>query len=178
MLKTDRGEWKSLVGIIGHERLKEHLDLVSNRIADREIPAQLRELVKQSLLGLLSEQSSLTHPTIADLFRTICENCDLGLSTLLRLAGSAVLGRQSQLRELLGQRIKRLTIKPFMDIDTMLEERLLQCCVHTGAQSETQHQCAPFCAMQAWPQLGRMKLAEHGTLNHQADGISLIEMAG
>jgi uncharacterized radical SAM superfamily Fe-S cluster-containing enzyme len=178
MLKTDRGEWKSLVGIIGPERLKEHLDLVSNRIADREIPAQLRELVKQSLLGLLSEQSSLTHPTIADLFRTICENCDLGLSTLLRLAGSAVLGRQSQLRELLGQRIKRLTIKPFMDIDTMLEERLLQCCVHVGAQSETQHQCAPFCAMQAWPQLGRMKLAEQGTLNHQADGISPIEMAG
>src|SRR3954467_4403124 len=63
MLRTDKGEWKSLAGILGHDQLKEHLDLVSNRIADREIPAQLRQLVKESLLGLLSEQSSLTHPT-------------------------------------------------------------------------------------------------------------------
>lgn len=160
MLKTDSGEWKSLVGIIGHDQLKQHLDLVSNRIADRELSAQLRGLVKQSLLGLLSEQSSLTHPTIADLFRNICENCDLGLSTLMRLAGDALLGRRAQLRELLGQRIKRITVKPFMDIDTMLEERLTQCCVHVGTQSDEQHQCAPFCAVQAWPQLGRMKLSE------------------
>jgi uncharacterized radical SAM superfamily Fe-S cluster-containing enzyme len=161
LLQTDRGEWKSLVGIIGHDRLKEHLDLVSNRIADREIPAQLRELVKQSLLGLLSEQSSLTHPTITDLFRTICENCDLGLGTLLRLAGDAMLGRRERLRELLGRRIKRITIKPFMDMHTMLEERLLQCCVHVGAQREHAHQCVPFCAAQAWAPLGALKLAEH-----------------
>lgn len=160
MLKTDSGEWKSLVGIIGHEQLKQHLGLVSNRIADREMAAQLRELVKQSLLGLLSEQSSLTHPMIGDLFRNICENCDLGLSTLMRLAGDALLGRRTQLRELLGQRVKRITIKPFMDVDTMLEERLTQCCVHVGTQSAAQHQCAPFCAVQAWPQLGQMKLSE------------------
>jgi uncharacterized radical SAM superfamily Fe-S cluster-containing enzyme len=160
MLLTDHGEWKSIVSIIGHEQLKEHLDLVSNRIADREIPAHLRELVKQSLLGLLSEQSSLTHPTITDLFRNICENCDLGLSTMMRLAGNAILGRQDKLRELLARRIKRITIKPFMDIDTMIEERLTQCCVHVGTQSDTQHQCAPFCAVQAWPQLGRMKVSE------------------
>jgi uncharacterized radical SAM superfamily Fe-S cluster-containing enzyme len=161
MLKTDHGEWKSLVGIIGHDQLKQHLDLVSNRIADRELPAQLRGLVKQSLLGLLSEQSTLAHPAIADLFRNICENCDLGLSTLLRLAGNALLGQQHQLRELLGKRVKRITIKPFMDMNTMLEERLTQCCVHVGAQSDAQHQCVPFCAVQAWPRLARMKIAEY-----------------
>ncbi len=149
-----------MVGIIGHDRLKQHLDLVSNRIADREIPAQLREVVKQSLLGLLSEQSSLTHPTITEIFRNICDNCDLGLSTMLRLAGDAMVGRQNKLRDLLGRRIKRITIKPFMDIHTMLEERLLQCCVHVGTRSASQDQCAPFCAVQAWPQLSRMKLAE------------------
>lgn len=164
MLKTDSGEWRSLVGIIGHEQMKQHLDLVSNRIADREIPAQLRTLVKQSLLGLLSEQSALTHPTITDLFRNICENCDLGLSTLVQLAGSALFGRQQQLRELVARRIKRITVKPFMDIHTMLEERLLQCCVHVGTASEVQHQCAPFCAIQAWPQLGRLKLSEQERL--------------
>jgi uncharacterized radical SAM superfamily Fe-S cluster-containing enzyme len=167
MLKTDSGEWKSLVEIIGHDQLKQHLDLVSNRIADREIPAQLRGLVKQSLLGLLSEQSSLTHPAITEIFRNICDNCDLGLSTLLRLAGDAMLGRQNTLRDLLGRRIKRITVKPFMDIDTMIEERLLQCCVHVGTRGPSQDQCAPFCAVQAWPQLTRMKLAELATLGRQ-----------
>ncbi len=84
----------------------------------------------------------------------------------MRLAGDAVLGRQNRLRELLGQRIKRITIKPFMDINTMLEERLLQCCVHVGTQGAAQHQCAPFCAVQAWPQLGRMKLAPRPAVTH------------
>lgn len=165
MLYTDRGEWKSLVQIIGPERLREHLDLVSNRIADREIPAQLRELVKQSLLGLLSEQSSLTHPTITDLFRTICENCDLGLSTLLRLAGSAMFGARDRLRDLMGRRVKRITIKPFMDVHTMLEERLLQCCIHVGSQQGAAHQCTPFCAAQAWAPLGALKLSERARLD-------------
>ncbi len=82
------------------------------------------------------------------------------------MAGSAVLGRQNALRELLGQRIKRITIKPFMDIHTMLEERLLQCCVHVGTESQVQHQCAPFCAVQAWPQLGRMKLPPPAVADH------------
>jgi uncharacterized radical SAM superfamily Fe-S cluster-containing enzyme len=159
LLKTDRGEWRSLVGIIGHERLKQHLDLVANRIADRDIPADLRALVKQSFLGLLSEQSSLTHPTIAELFHNICENCDLGLSTLLRLAKGALLGEREKMRRFFAERIKRITVKPFMDIHTMLEERLLQCCVHVGTRSDTQHQCAPFCAVQAWPALARQKLA-------------------
>ena len=159
MLKTDAGEWRSLVAIVGHDRLKQHLELVSNRIADREIPAQLRELVKQSFLGLLSERTSLTDPTVTDLFRNICENCDLGLSTLLRLAGSALLGQRDRMRRFFGERIKRITIKPFMDMDTMLEERLLQCCVHVGTQSDAQHQCAPFFAVQAWPALARQKPA-------------------
>jgi len=158
MLKTDSGSWRSLVAIVGHDRLKQHLELVSNRIADHEIPAQLRELVKQSFLGLLSEQSSLTHPAISELFRNICENCDLGLATLLRLARDALLGERDRMRRFFAERIKRITIKPFMDLDTMLEERLVQCCVHVGTESDTQHQCAPFCAVQAWPALSRMKL--------------------
>ena len=51
----------------------------------------------------------------------------------------------------------------------MLEERLLQCCVHVGTARDAgdgagddgvAHQCAPFCAVQAWPALSAMKLAE------------------
>jgi 7,8-dihydro-6-hydroxymethylpterin dimethyltransferase len=34
--------------------------------------------------------------------------------------------------------------------------------VHVGTKSETQHQCAPFCAVQAWGPLAAMKLS-HAT---------------
>ncbi len=160
MVKTDAGEWRSMVSMIGHDALKEHLGLVSNRIADHEIPDELRAVVQDSLLGLLSEQSSLSHPSVGDLIRNVCETCDLGIASLLRLAGSAA-GRQEALRELLADRVKRITVKPFMDMSTMIEERLLQCCVHVGTRSEAGNdQCAPFCAVQAWAPLGRTKLSE------------------
>ena len=159
LVQTDRGEWRSLVALIGPDRLKEHLGLVANRIVDPDLNGQLRTLVRQALLGLLSEQTSLTHPALPDLFRDVCEACDLGLSTLVKLAGRAVTGRGEPLRDLVGRRIKRVTVKPFMDAHTMLEERLLQCCVHVGAESAEQHQCAPFCAAQAWGELGAQKLA-------------------
>lgn len=169
MLRTDSGEWKSLVGIIGTDKLKQHLDLVSNRINNPELSAELRGMVKASLLGLLSEQSSLTHPSFTDLFRTVCDSCDLGLSTMMRLAGSALLGNRARFRRLLGERVKRITIKPFMDMHTMIEERLMQCCVHVGTASEAQHQCVPFCAAQAWSPLARMKLSERGQAAGRAE---------
>src|SRR5690606_13282792 len=130
----------------------------ANRIADSEIPRELRIAVQESLLGLLSEQSSLSHPEIGELWRQIGANCDLGVSTLLTLASSALPGRRRRLRRLLGERVVRITIKPFMDMSTMIEERLVQCCVHVGTRSN-QDQCAPFCAVQAWPALARQRLS-------------------
>lgn len=160
LLRTDEGEWRSLLSLIGVEPLKQHLDLVANRIADAQITKQLRGLVKEALLGLFSERSSLTHPSLAQLFRDVCETCDLGLSTLVRLAGQAMIGDRSGFRKLVSERIKRITIKPFMDINTMIEERLVQCCVHVGTQDGDAHQCVPFCAVQAWAPLARMKPSE------------------
>jgi len=56
--------------------------------------------------------------------------------------------------------VKRITVKPFMDISTMLEERLTQCCVHVGTFSdEGAPQCAPFCAVQAWGKLGDQRVS-------------------
>jgi uncharacterized radical SAM superfamily Fe-S cluster-containing enzyme len=159
LMRTDSGEWRSMVSMIGPARLKENLGLVSNRIADREVPAELRRVVRDSLLGLLSEQSSLSHPSIGELFRDICESCDLGIATLLKVAANSLPGRQRALRRMLGERVVRITVKPFMDMATMLEERLLQCCVHVGTRSKTQDQCAPFCAVQAWPELSRQRLS-------------------
>jgi 7,8-dihydro-6-hydroxymethylpterin dimethyltransferase len=172
-VSTDDGEWKSLLGIIGPEEVKAHLGLASNRIAAEGVSTGIRELVKTSLLGLMSEQTSLTHPSIAGMFRNICEACDLGLGSFLRLAGDAVLGKKATFRRLWSERIKRITVKPFMDMDTMIEERLQQCCVHVGTQSDTQHQCVPFCAAQAWRPLSRMKLAER----EQSVGTARAELA-
>jgi uncharacterized radical SAM superfamily Fe-S cluster-containing enzyme len=160
LLRTDDGEWRSLVSLIGHDRLLANLDLVANRIADDQIPRELRKAAKASLLGLMSEQTSLSHPDIGALWRDVCETCDLGIASLLKIAAAAGLpGSQERLRRMLGERVVRISVKPFMDMSTMIEERLTQCCVHVGTRSQTQDQCAPFCAVQAWPQLSRQRIS-------------------
>jgi len=164
LLRGDSGEWTSLTRAVGHDRLLEWLDLapdaLANRVADQQIPSELRAVVKESVLGLLSEQSSLSHPQVGDLWRDICQNCDLGVGTLATLAGSALPGGQKRLRRLLAERVVRITVKPFMDVSTMIEERLTQCCVHVGTRGpDGADQCAPFCAVQAWPALSRQRLS-------------------
>ena len=164
LLKDDKGTWRSLVNLIGHDQLLEWLELdpelLANRIADREIPAQLRDLMKNSLLDLLSEQATLTHPRTAELWRNICTQCDLGIGTLTTLAAGRLPGQRERLRRLLAERVVRITVKPFQDMSTMLEERLTQCCVHVGTRGPGgADQCAPFCAVQAWPELASSRLS-------------------
>lgn len=164
LLRDDSGVWRSLTALIGHDKLREFLDLnpdlVANRIADSDLPASIKRVVKDSLLDLLSEQSTLSHPRIGQLWRDLSANCDLGISTLVTLASSALPGGQARLRKLLAERVKRITVKPFMDINTMIEERLIQCCVHVATRgTDDAHQCAPFCAVQAWPALATQRLA-------------------
>lgn len=165
LLKDDAGQWRSLVSLIGHDRLKELLelqpDMIANRIADSQLNRAIRDVVKNSLLDLLSEQSSLSHPSMQSIWRDICANCDLGIGTLATLATSGLPGQHQRLRRLMGERVVRITVKPFMDINTMIEERLTQCCVHVATVNETTdaHQCAPFCAVQAWAPLARRKLS-------------------
>ncbi|NYG58127.1 hypothetical protein BJ980_001050 [Nocardioides daedukensis] len=165
LVRDDAGEWRSLTSLIGHDRLKQWLDLepdtLANRIADDSIPVSLRKVVKDSLLDLLSEQSSLSHPSMSDIWRDICQNCDIGIGTLSTLAASRLPGQHKRLRAMLGERVLRVTVKPFMDMNTMIEERLTQCCVHVATVNEISdaHQCAPFCAVQAWLPLSRTRLS-------------------
>ncbi|EWT01668.1 radical SAM protein [Intrasporangium oryzae NRRL B-24470] len=164
LLRDDAGSWTSLTRAVGHERLLEWLelapDLVANRVVDQAVSAELRAVVKESVLGLLSEQSSLSHPQVGDLWRGICDSCDIGVGTLATLAGSRLPGHQKRLRRLLAERVVRITVKPFMDVSTMIEERLTQCCVHVGTRGpDSADQCAPFCAVQAWPRLARQRLS-------------------
>ncbi len=158
MVRTAAGDWTSIVRLLGHERLQDHLGLVGNCIVQPELDTDLRVLVKESLHGLFSERSSLTHPRISDLFDVVLRRCDVGVATLVRLAGQAVRDPDA-LRKLVATRVKRITVKPFMDVNTLIEERLLQCCVHVGTVGD-QPQCVPFCAAQAWRQLGAIKPAE------------------
>ncbi len=160
MVQGADGAWSSIVRLLGHDKLLDQLGLVSNCIVQPELDADMRVLLKESLHGLFSERSSLTHPKIGDLFDVVLRRCDVGVTTLLRLAGRAVRDPEA-LRRLVATRVKRITVKPFMDIHTMVEERLLQCCVHVGTVGD-RHQCVPFCAAQAWPELGAMKLAGAG----------------
>jgi uncharacterized radical SAM superfamily Fe-S cluster-containing enzyme len=164
MLKDDSGVWRSLTELIGHDRLLTWLQLdpdsIANRIADSALPLGMRSIIKSSLLDLLSEQSSLSHPSTAELWKNICTQCDLGIGTLSTLALGSLPGQYQRLRRLLAERVTRITVKPFMDISTMIEERLTQCCVHVGTKSDDgTHQCAPFCAVQAWPQLSRQRMS-------------------
>jgi hypothetical protein len=48
----------------------------------------------------------------------------------------------------LGEHVVRITVKPCMDISTMIEERLVQCCVHVRLRW-SQDQCARFCGLLA-----------------------------
>lgn len=164
MLKGDDGQWRSLVGIIGHDRLASWLelepDLIANKVADSELPAELRKVVQSSLLDLMSEQATLTHPRTTELWKNVCTACDLGIGTLATLASHRLPGGEDRMRRLLSERVKRINIKPFMDINTMIDERLTQCCVHVGTKSDIgADQCAPFCAVQAWPELSRQRLS-------------------
>lgn len=167
LLRDDSGVWRSLTELIGHDELLRWLELepesLANRVADQDLPRQLKGLVKDSLLDLLSEQASLTSPRTGQLWRNICTQCDLGISTMATLAAGKLPGQQDRLRRLLGERVKRITVKPFQDISTMIEERLTQCCVHVGTVGDDGlAQCAPFCAVQAWGPLAAQRISVAG----------------
>lgn len=176
----DPPAWRSLVSLLGPETLASHLGLMANKgMADRELAADLRVIVRESLLGLLSERSSLTHPETADLFRVVCESCDLGVPGILKLARAG--SSRRALRRMLAQRVVRVTVKPFMDIDTMIEERLLQCCVHVGTRSADQaDQCAPFCAVQTWSELSDQRLSRSAAVpaGNPVRSLPLVSMTG
>ncbi len=175
MIKTDDENWRSLVSLIGEDQLAQHLDLVANKITSPELARETKALVKQAILGLLSDQTSLSHPDIGQAFASVCASCDLGVGELAKLAADRF-GSGRRLRRLLAERVVRVTVKPFMDIDTMIEPRLMQCCVHVGTKSiDDAHQCAPFCAVQAWGPLAerRLSLAAPATERHRPAPVTI-----
>jgi uncharacterized radical SAM superfamily Fe-S cluster-containing enzyme len=145
----DEGQFNSVTRLLGKERLKANLDLVSNRIAADEAA------LGQALMGMMSETTTITRPELIDYVLTLCDNCDLGLSGLLRRFTSVVLKRELA-AEPVSKRLKRLTIKSFMDAYTLNMERLQQCCVHVGStDGDANPVRIPFCARQLFGDLRR-----------------------
>lgn len=168
LLRDEGGRWRSLAALAGHRRLKEYLGVVPDAAATADLPQEARPAVRQALLTLLAERASPCDPAIGELWRTVAAACGLdvfagtaaqpaALPAALPDVPSAVAPGHRRVRRLLGEGVVRIAVRPFMDIATMVEERLVQCGVHVGTRGR-QDQCAPFCAVQAWPALARQRL--------------------
>jgi uncharacterized radical SAM superfamily Fe-S cluster-containing enzyme len=141
-VRGDGGQLNSVARLLGVERLRAGLGLVSNRIAADE------RALGEALLGMMSETTTITRPELIDYVLNLCESCDLGLSGLLQRMGARLLGRE-QAAEPISKRLKRFTVKSFMDAWTLNVERLQQCCVHVGSIDQEQEPVrVPFCARQ------------------------------
>ncbi|MFN2484840.1 MAG: radical SAM protein [Candidatus Limnocylindria bacterium] len=147
-VRGDDGAYRSIAKLVGTEKLKEHLGLVANRIA-------ADDSMWQSLVGMMSETTTVSRPELIDYVLNICEACDLSLSGFLKSFGSMLLKRDSA-AEMVAKRLKRLTVKTFMDAWTLNVERLQQCCVHVGSTNADSNPVRiPFCARQLFGQLRR-----------------------
>ena len=110
----------------------------------------------ESLTGLLSETAMVSRREVIDYLLDICEVCDLGVSGFIKSLGRWLTDRGSAPIDDIALRVKRLSIKTFMDPWTLNVERLQQCCVHVGStDGEANPVRIPFCARQVFGELRR-----------------------
>lgn len=156
-LKGKGGEFVSVASIVGEDALKRNLSIFGNSIAFSDG----LEAVHQALLGLMSETMTLSRPELVTHLKDLCAACDLGgITGLLRLA----FGRDAT-AAFVGERVKRVTIKHFMDANTLITERLEQCCVHVGGAGSDPVRM-PFCAARLFPKV--RKRATEGMVERSA----------
>jgi 7,8-dihydro-6-hydroxymethylpterin dimethyltransferase len=139
-----KGSFTALAAIVGEADLQRSLSVFGNSIAFSDSLAEVRA----ALTGVMSESMTLSRPELVKHLRTLCTSCGVGgLGELLRLA--FVPGASARF---VGERVKRVTIKHFMDANTLITERLEQCCVHVaGAGNEVVRM--PFCAARLFPKV-------------------------
>jgi hypothetical protein len=151
-IRADEGSFRSVPRLLGIERLKEYLGLVGNRIAPDDA-------LWTALTGLMSETTMVSRPELIDHLLRICEACDLGVSSFVRMLGRYVLDRDAAVEDV-AKRVKRLSVKTFMDVWTLNVERLQQCCVHVGStDGDANPVRIPFCARQLFGGLRRQTSA-------------------
>jgi hypothetical protein len=143
MVRADGGEWRSLAAMLGQDRMREHLGLVGNRI----IPD---DAMWTALTGLLSGSMMVSRPELVEHLATLSDVCSFGLSGFVRTLGRLVVGHE-RVVEAAARRVKRLSVKSFMDPWTLNVERLKQCCIHVGATDPAAPPIRiPFCARQCF----------------------------
>jgi uncharacterized radical SAM superfamily Fe-S cluster-containing enzyme len=142
----DDGKHRSIVETVGLDQIRSGLGLVGNRIAPDGA-------LWESLVGLMSETTTVSRPELIDYVVNICEACDISITGFVRALGDWISGR-NRLTELVMKRVKRVTVKTFMDAWTLNIERLQQCCVHVGTTDGDENPLrVPFCARQLFGNL-------------------------
>jgi uncharacterized radical SAM superfamily Fe-S cluster-containing enzyme len=133
-----RGGYRSLPRMLGRERLRELLGLVSNTI----VFSEARKRAVEALNGLLSQSITASRPELGRYAQSLRQLCSA--AGMLPLMGRRA--RDLSTGEL-ALRMKRISVKHFMDAWTLNVERLQQCCVHVGSPGEGFPR-VPFCARQ------------------------------
>jgi hypothetical protein len=91
---------------------------------------------------------------VIDHLLDICGACDLGVTGFVN---ARPVGHQGDAVpvEAIAKRVKRISVKTFMDAWTMNVERLQQCCVHVASTGDDEPVRIPFCARQTFAALRR-----------------------
>ena len=147
-VRGDDGGYRSVVQMIGRDRLRENMVVLGNRLAPDDA-------LWEALTGLLSETAMISRPELIDYLLDVCEVCDLGVSGFVKTIGRWLNDRGAIPVEHIAKRVKRLSVKTFMDPWTVNIERLQQCCVHVGSSDGGDPVRIPFCARQIFGQLRR-----------------------
>jgi uncharacterized radical SAM superfamily Fe-S cluster-containing enzyme len=147
LIRDDHGAWRSLPDLLGRDRMRDHLGLAGNRlIPDDGLWADLG--------GLLSGSMSASRTEMVEHLVGLAGSCRLDVGAFARTLARSVLGRRDGIEEA-ALRVKRVSVKGFMDAWTLNVERLRQCCVHVGtveAPGEAPVRI-PFCARNTVPGL-------------------------
>ena len=164
LLRDDSGSWRSLTSLIGHDKLKAWLDLepdtVANRIADDAIPATLKAVVKDSLLGLLVGAVVAVAPDdrqhleghlreLRPRHRHADHARRLGAARSAQAAAPDAGGA--------GHAGDGQAVHGHVHDDRGAADPVLRARRHR--RRDDGHQCAPFCAVQAWAPLARTRLS-------------------
>ena len=143
-LKDKSGAFRSLAAILGEDLLKANLTVLGNSIAFSDSLAEVRG----ALASLMSETMLLSRPELVEALKKTCAVCDFGSALDLLLAAF----RPQKTAEFVAQRVKRVTIKHFMDAEMLITERLEQCCVHVAGAGNNPVRM-PFCAARLFPKV-------------------------
>jgi uncharacterized radical SAM superfamily Fe-S cluster-containing enzyme len=132
-LKDNKGNWKSLVSLVGRDEMKRWIHLASNTISFENVRESVQSMIKDGTIQrILSEQQRASSLQLAWDIVKMCD-CVPGVRDLFT---SWWPGKKEANLDELATNTFRVTVKQFMDANTFHEARIRQCCVHVGTFEE------------------------------------------